>query len=143
MTATDVKKNYGLTDEELNDESNGFNIYYYTNYKTPSRKFIIKEIDKYVEKCTKNGNVLLEKKLKKANANKLKKLRINEIDTFVSLNIVNTYENDLIKIINEYKKMMNVPIDKIQSELLKKDKELTQINNRKNIFLNNLKQIAY
>lgn len=142
MTATDVKINYGLTDEELNDKSNGFNIYYYKNYKTLSRKFIIEEIENYVKNTLVNGNVLLKKKLEKVNAKKLKKIRINEIDTFILSNIVNKNDSDLIKIINEYKKMINVPIDKICSELSKKDKELTQINNHKNIFISNLKHIA-
>jgi hypothetical protein len=145
MSATNIKKIYGLTDEDLNSVDNNFHFFEFKYKCVSGRRFIIKEIEDYVVKQIENGNKKLEKKLKVIQTKKEKKekkdLKTLEINTFLSQNIRNKTHSDILEIIDEYIESNNISLDKISIKISEKDKQITKNIEHKQLFFNNLKKI--
>lgn len=140
ITATNVKKTYGLSDEEL-DTNNFFSFDVKTRNGGYGRKFFVKEIDAYVAKEIENGNEKFNKKKKKADEKLIVETKTSEINNFVNKNIVNCTHPNITEIKNEYVMSKFIKLDDIKDKLIEEDKKIAIYQNNYTNFFSSLTEI--
>ena len=85
ITTTNIKKIFGMTNKEIEDSD----LYYFnvSGHGNVGRKFIVKDVEEYVDNLIKKGNIKLQKKKEKYN-NTIKSDQRKVIHLIQSLNEV-------------------------------------------------------
>lgn len=142
LSATNAKKLYGLTNDDLNNgDFFTFEVCVHKKYGT---KYLVKELEEYsenkIEVDEKYASKMKRKKVLAENK-ELKENRKDEINEFIYRNLTNRSDPEIIKIQNDYVNSKIITIDDIKNNLLNKDKEISQLNKIKKTFSNNFKEI--
>ena len=143
LSATNAKKQYALTDDDLlNGNFFSFDVFIRGSRGT---KYLVSELETYSKKLLNSGNDSYKKKLEKKNILKntklLKEKRTIEINKFLSENIKNTDDEIIVEIVAKFVDSKITKIEDISQQLLDRDKIVTQLNNSKEEFKNNFTQI--
>lgn len=158
ITASDVKKKYGLNDEDLNSEILN---YFYIGCKKKNgkgRKFFVNEIEKYtkniiddinsIEKHTTDlpdlskENIELIKKKKKIIKKMIMQEKTEEIKKFFSKHIKNKKHIEILEIQKEYIQSVSLKLEDVKDKLIEKDKNITNVTNNKKEYFENLTELV-
>lgn len=139
MTTTNIKKIFGITNEDIEDSD----LYYFnvSSYGNIGRKFIVKDVEEYVDNLIKKGNIKLKKKKEKYTNTIKYYQRKKEIDEFISNKIKNCDEPSILNIRNEYIKSNILDFSDVKEQLLQEEEKIYKINEQKKLFFNNLTDI--
>ena len=137
ITTTNVKKIYGLTEEDLQDDSlHSFTV---KCRQTVGRKYIISEIDDLVQDICANTDDPKKKKklLGKLNSGK----KTAEINKFIKQNIANFNSFEIYTLAKEYIDSNVKSFKDASNEIIKADDLITKNKNSKKLFESNLAEL--
>ena len=139
MTATNLKRTFGLTNEDI--EKSNLNYFDVNCRGNAGRKFIVSEIEEYVAKLIEKGNIKLIDKKEKHDRQQIFMERKMEIEKFMFGELENVRNANIIKIAYKYIESDTMDIADIKKELIEEDIKIIKINNDKDIFYDNLTNI--